>query len=66
MTARGLWEFDPAHSTLTLRGVMPIVDGFDKLESDWKRKDDYPRIPVERIWFRVTIELSENHPYIKQ
>jgi hypothetical protein len=66
VTVQGSWEFDSAHSTLTLHGVMPIGDEFDKLRSDWKRKEDFPRIPVERIWFRVTIELSENHPYIKQ
>ena len=30
VTVHGAWEFDSAHSTLTLRGVMPISDEFDK------------------------------------
>ena len=66
MTVQGSWEFDSARSTLTLLGVMPIGDEFDKLGSDWKRKEDFRGIPVERIWFKVNVELSENHPYIKQ
>ena len=65
-TAHGSWEFDSARSAITLHGVIALGDDFDHLRSDWWRTDDFPNIPVERMWFKVNIELSEGHPYIKR
>ena len=65
-TAQGTWEFDSARSSIALHGIIPVGDEFDHLKSDWRRTDNFPNIPVERLWFKVNIELSEGHPYIKR
>jgi hypothetical protein len=66
ISVQGSWEFDAARSILRLHGVIPVSDEFDHLGSDWRRTDDFHGIPVEGMWFRVNIELSEGHPYVKQ
>ena len=64
---KGTWRFDPKESRITLSGSMVVVDGFDKLRSDWRSvTPGVVSIDVERHWFRVLLASAQEHPYVKQ
>jgi hypothetical protein len=64
--ARGSWNFDPTQSEVTLHNAMVVVNGFGELKDDWRHLDDLTNQPVEMLWFRTELEISESYPYIKQ
>ena len=64
--AHGSWQFDARRSKITLRGAMPVVDGSGHLQTDWRTTDELPEQPVERVWFKIEIESSNDYPYVKQ
>ena len=65
-TVRGSWNFDPVRSEITLHGALAVADGYGHLSSDWHTAEDLIGQPVERLWFRVVIEISVDYPYVKQ
>ena len=66
-TAKGSWRFDANESRITFSGSMVVLDGFDRLRSDWRTvTPGVVSMDVERHWFRVLLASAQKYPYVKQ
>jgi|GraSoiStandDraft_24_1057298.scaffolds.fasta_scaffold146365_2 hypothetical protein len=65
-TVRGSWNFDRVRSEITLHGALAVADGYGHLSNSWQTTEDLVNQRVERLWFRVVIEISVDYPYVKQ
>ena len=65
-TARGTWRFDAARSTLSLHGVMDVVDPYGDILQDWRVVSDEPYVAVDQYWWRVNLVVCKEYPYIKR
>lgn len=66
VSAKGTWSFDESDSRITLTDSMIVVDGFDKLRSDWRSvTPGVVSMDVERHWSKVLIASAAKYPYVK-
>ena len=66
LTVRGSWRFDK-NGDVDVYGALVVADGFGDLRPDWKEVErSLIGLPVERLWFRVTLSSGAQHPYLKQ
>jgi len=65
--AKGSWRFDPNESRIILTGSMVVLDGFDRLRSDWRTvTSGVVSMDVERHWLRFLLASAQKYPYVKQ
>ncbi len=66
-SAKGSWRFDPNESRIILTGSMVVLDGFDRLRSDWRTvTSGVVSMDVERHWLRFLLASAQKYPYVKQ
>ena len=69
VTVRGSWQFDPRseRTRLDLYGSLVVDNGFGKLRTDWRKVEPgLVSLPVEMLWFKITIGSGGEFPYLKQ
>jgi hypothetical protein len=67
VTVKGSWTFDSDKSRVDLVGSLIILDGFDKLKSDWRSvSPGIVSLDVEQHWLKIHMRSASQYPYIKQ
>jgi hypothetical protein len=67
VSAKGTWRYDATDSRITLTDSMIVVDGFDKLRSDWRTvAPGVVSMDVEKHWSRVLMASAAKYPYVKR
>jgi len=63
----GTWQYSQRDGSIEFHHLGCIADGFGKLKDDWRTDVmDSSYQPVERLWFRLTINSGARFPYVKQ
>jgi hypothetical protein len=63
----GTWQYSQHDGRVQFHHLGCVADGFGKLKDDWRTDVmETADQPVERYWFRLTINSGARYPYIKQ